>query len=84
MTATVKGKTFPVDWMWMMERQGELVFQYSDNRHFSDIVADWSGAEVIERKSENEGDKTYEGFTAISRIIRLPDGKIEIALVKGD
>jgi hypothetical protein len=70
--------------MWLMERQGELVFQYADNRHFADIVADWSGAEVIERKSENEGDFTYNGFTAISRIIRLPYGKVEIALVKGE
>lgn len=84
MTATVKGKKFPIDWMWLMERQGELVFQYSDNRHFADIVNDWSGADVIERKSENEGDITYNGFTDITRIIRLPDGKIEIALVKGD
>lgn len=84
MTAIAKGKTFPVDWMWLMERQGELVFQYTDNRHFADIVDDWSGADVIERKSETEGDITYYGYDTISRIIRLPDGKIEIALVKGD
>lgn len=84
MTAIAKGKTFPVDWMWLVERTGELMFCYSDNRHFSDIVADWSGAEVIERKSENEGDITYNGYDTISRIIRLPDGKVEIALVKGE
>jgi len=84
MTATVKGKTFPVDWMWLMGNTGELMFRYSDNRHFSDIVADWSGAAVIERKSENEGDITYNGFTAITRIIRLPGGKVEIALAKGE
>lgn len=84
MTATAKGKTFPIDWMWLMERQGELVFQYADNRHFADIVDDWSGADVIERKSETEGDITYYGYDTISRIIRLPDGKIEIALVKGE
>lgn len=83
MTATVKGNTFQIDWMWLMARQDELVFQYSDNRHFADIVDDWSGADVIVRKSENEGDITYNGYDTISRIIRLPDGKVEIALVKG-
>lgn len=83
MTAKIKGKTFPVDWMWLLKRTGELRLQYADNRRFAEIATDWDGAEVIERKSENEGDITYEGFNTISRIIRLPDGKIEIALVKG-
>ena len=66
-----------------MDYTGELMAQYADNRRFAEIAADWDGAEVIERKSENEGDITYEGYNTISRIIRLPDGKIEIALVKG-
>lgn len=83
MTAIVKGKQFEIDWMWLLDFTGELMVQYSDKRHFAEIATDWDGAAVIERKSESEGDITYEGFNTISRIIRLPDGKIEIALVKG-
>lgn len=83
MTVTVKGKTFLVDWCWLVNRTEQLMLEYTDVRHVSEIVADWEGAEVIERKSETEGDITYEGFTSITRIIRKENGKVEIALVKG-
>jgi len=83
MTVTVKGKTFPVDWMWLVNRAEELLLEYTDVRHVSQIVADWENAEVIERKSETEGNITYEGFTSISRIIKKANNKVEIALVRG-
>lgn len=83
MTVTVKGKTFPVDWMWLVKRTEELLLEYTDVRRISQIVADWENAEVIERKSETEGDITYTGFTSISRIIKKANNKVEIALVRG-
>lgn len=72
-----------MSWMWLLNRKNELRLEYTDERHVSEIVADWEGAEVIERKSENEGDMTFEGFTSITRIIKKDNGKVEIALVKG-
>ena len=83
MTVTVKGKTFLVDWCWLVNRTEQLMLEYTDARHVSEIATDWEGAEVIERKSETEGNITYEGFTSITRIIRKENGKVEIALVKG-
>lgn len=84
MTVTVKGKTFAVDWMWLVNRTDELMLQYTDTRHVSQIVADWEGAVVMERKSETEGDITYTGFTSIRRIIRKENSKVEIAFAKGE
>lgn len=72
-----------MSWMWLLNRKNELRLEYTDERHVSEIVADWEGAEVIERKSENEGDMTFEGFNSITRIIKKDNGKVEIALVKG-
>ena len=72
-----------MSWMWLLNRKNELRLEYTDERHVSEIVADWEGAEVIERKSETEGNMNFEGFNSITRIIKKDNGKVEIALVKG-
>lgn len=85
MKAIVKGKTHDVKWMWLLERKDQVILQMVDERPISEIAADWEGAEVIERKSENEGDKTYTGYTRIMRIMRKDDtarGCVEIVLGK--
>lgn len=85
MKAIVKGKEITVNWMWLLERKDQLIFQIVDERPLSEIAADWEGAEVIERKSETEGDKTYTGYTRILRMMRKDDtarGCVEIVLGK--
>lgn len=85
MNASVKGKTHDVKWIWLLERKDQVILQMVDERPISEIAADWEGAEVIERKSENEGDKTYTGYTRIMRIMRKDDtarGCVEIVLGK--
>ncbi|MBR3927750.1 MAG: hypothetical protein IKJ65_01960 [Clostridia bacterium] len=85
MKAIVKGKTHDVKWMWLLERKDQLIFQIVDERPISEIAADWEGADVIERISEEEGNKTYEGYTRIARIYRKDDikrGCMEIVLTK--
>lgn len=86
MTVTAKGKTIVVDWMWLMDITGELMMGYSDDRPMAEIAADWEGVSLLERKSEEEGDLTYEGFTRIRRIVKddiFRPGKVEIVFVKG-
>lgn len=86
MTVTVKGKTFPVKWMWLLEATGELMLEYPEKRNMTDILADWENADVMERKSETEGDITYQGFTRIQRIVRsIVNGTemVQITFVKG-
>lgn len=86
MTVTANDKTVTVDWMWLVETTGELMMGYSDDRPMAEIAADWEGIPVLERKSEEEGDITYEGFTRIRRIVKddiFRPGKVEIVFVKG-
>ena len=85
MKAIVKGKTHEVKWMWLLERKDQLIFQIVDERPLSEIAADWEGADVIERISEEEGNKTYTGYSRIARIYRKEDikrGCMEIVLEK--
>ena len=86
MTVTVKGKTFPVKWMWLLESTGELLLEYPEKRSMMDILADWENADVMERQSESEGDITYQGYTKVQRIVRNKvNGTelVQIAFVKG-
>lgn len=85
MKAIVKGKEISVKWMWLLERKDEVILQLVDERPLSEIAADWEGADVIERKSETEGDKTYKGYARLMRIMRKDDtarGCVEIVLGK--
>lgn len=85
MKAMAKGKTHDVNWMWLLERKDHLIFQIVDERPLSEIIADYEGADVIERISKEEGNKTYEGYTRIARIYRNDDikrGCVEIVLEK--
>lgn len=87
MTVTVGNRTVTVDWMWLVEATGELMMSYSDDRSMAEIAADWEGVPVLERRSETEGDITYEGFTRIRRIVKddiFRPGKVEVVFVRGD
>jgi len=73
--------------MWLMANTDVLMFEYADARPISQIVADWENAETIERKSEAEGDLTYNGYTKIQSVVCRKTGNIDtvqITLVKGD
>lgn len=85
MKAIVKGKQITVNWIWLLERKDQVILQYVDERPLAKIAARWEGAEVIERISEEEGNKTYTGYTRIMRIMRKDDtarGCVEIVLGK--
>lgn len=80
------GREIAVNWMWLIERTGELIMQINDERPLSQIAADWEGIEVMERISEAEGDKIYRGYTRIKRLIRKDDhgaNCVEIVFTKG-
>lgn len=85
MKAILKEKTFDVKLMALLERKNQVILQYVDERPLSEIAADWEGAAVIKRVSENEGNKIYKGYKRIMRIMRKDDtarGCIEIVLGK--
>lgn len=86
MTVTANGKMVEVDWMWLFDYTGELMMGYKDDRPMVEIAADWEGVPLFERRSEEEGDINYEGFTRIRRIVKddiHKPGTVEIVFVKG-
>lgn len=85
MTVTANGRTVNVDWMWLVPYSEELMMGYDDDRPMAEIAADWEGIPLFERRSEEEGNITYEGFTRIRRIVKddiYKPGKVEIVFVK--
>lgn len=82
MTVTAKGKTHAVDWCWLLSEKDELMLQIKDARGFSEIAADFEGAETIYRESDTEGNKTYTGYTRMQRMIRKVGGYVVMVLTK--
>lgn len=70
MIAVVNGKDIKVNWMWLFPATDLLMVELTDARAASVIAAEWENSAIIERKSAEEGDKTYEGYTQIKRLIR--------------
>lgn len=81
MTVTVKGKTFAVKLIALLEVLNELTVVYADSRAISEIAADWEGAEVI--TATDAGVKTpYIGYERMKRIAREENNEIYIALTE--
>lgn len=64
---TDKGKTFDVNYAWgpvRLNAEKRLMIELAeDTRPLSDICADFDGVQTFERKDEDEGDMTFEGYT---------------------
>lgn len=85
---TSKDLTIPVNWAWVMNIMGKetLMINFTDLRSFSDLAFDFEGCDMIYRKSEEEGDLIFEGFTKLVTLNR-PDlfmnpDQVEIHLIK--
>lgn len=61
---TSRGKTFNVEWAWA-DKSGILRMELKDERSAGEIIADFDGIETISRKSKEEGDATYSGYSAL-------------------
>lgn len=70
MIAVVNGKEIKVNWMWLFPATDLIMAELTDARAASVIAEEWENSAVIERKSAEEGDKTYEGYTQIKRLTR--------------
>lgn len=67
---TSKGQTFDVLWCWGPLSDGTLMLALHDPRPLWEIAHDMDGLTRIERKSELEGDVTYEGYSELTAISR--------------
>lgn len=78
---TSKQKTYDVEWIDVAS-SGKLYLEMKDGRRLPAVAADFDGLSVIERVDENQGNKVFEGYTALESIHRTEDNVITIALGK--
>lgn len=82
---TNRGKTFDVNWAWAMKDSNRLMIELPDKRSVSEIAEDFDGLTRIDRKSKEEGDKVYTGYTMLTRVIKDTEkGTALVTLERGD
>lgn len=80
---TSKGKTYDVEWVdGPTTISGTVILCMHDARRLPEIAAEFDGLESLKRESEDQGNKTWTGFTALNRISRNADGYVQIALAR--
>lgn len=81
---TSKGNEYQVDWIdGPTFTTGEVLLQMMDDRRLPEIAAEFDGLEWLKRESENQGNKSWEGYSVLQMITKLDDGNVRIVLSKG-
>lgn len=79
---TSRGQTYDVTWAYApVGEYGDLMLEYPDARPMAQIAEDWEGCERITRRSAEEGDAVYEGYTRIRSIVRR-GSTVQLTLMK--
>ena len=82
---TSKGNEYKVDWIdGATIISNEVILQMNDARSLSVIAGEFEGLEWLRRESELQGNKEFNGFSKLNRIYRLSNGKVQIALGRGE
>lgn len=69
---TSKNLTYQMQWIDTSPfNPGALSMQMTDARHLPEIAAEFDGLTEIVRKDENQGDKTFMGFSVLVGIKRI-------------
>lgn len=69
---TSQNKTYPVKWIdTSILNEAALAMQMTDTRSLPEIAAEFDGLTEIVRKDENQGDKTFPGFSVLVGIKRI-------------
>lgn len=79
---TSKAKEYKADYLGGPTRSGGAVMlKIIDERRLPEIAAEFDGLDWIERISDDEGDKRFEGYARLAGIVRVTDG-VTMELVK--
>ena len=70
MTIIVDGKIFHAKFCWALENDALIMFGIFDDRPIFEVARDFENANVIEKKSETEGDAVYLNTGRVLRAIR--------------
>lgn len=72
---TSKGYTYDIDWIDAVHT-GELFMQLKNEQRLPEIAAEFDGLEWLKREDENQGDKLFEGYSALTMIKRTEPGLV--------
>ena len=61
---------------------GHVMLQMNDTRPLWRIAQEFEGIERLERFSDTQGDKAWEGYTLLQHVSRVNDGVVRVALAK--
>jgi len=79
---TSNGNTYNVDWIDTINT-GTLYMQMMDERALSVIAAEFEGLSWLKRESENQGDKLFEGYSALTMVRQADPGVVLMTFEKG-
>lgn len=70
MNIIVNGNIFPARFCWSLEMDTLLMFGIYDSRALYEVAREFENANIIEKKSETEGDAVYLNTGRVLRAIR--------------
>lgn len=74
---TSRNKEYEIDWIdGPTITTGQVLLQMRDDRRLPEVAAEFDGLEWMERKSDTQGDKRWEGWNVLTRIGLAADGKM--------
>ena len=81
---TSKGKTYEVDWVDVASlTSGNLFAQLRDDRPLHEIAEEFDGLEWLERESDTQGNKRFEGYNRLTGLSRMAvNGAVQLTLCK--
>jgi hypothetical protein len=81
---TSKKKTYKVDWVDVASlTSGQLFAQLRDDRPLHEIAEEFDGLEWLERESDTQGNKRFEGFNRLIGLTRTAaNGAVQLTLCK--
>lgn len=85
MTVTTNmGQIFDVNWAWADESQNRLMIELKgETRSIKEIASAFDGLSTISRKSEEEGDATYEEYDTLIGVVRnVEQGTVLITITR--
>lgn len=80
MTIIVDGKIFHAKFCWTLEKDALIMFGIYDSRAVFEIARDFENADIIEKKSETEGDAVFLNTGRVLRAIRPDANGTEIQI----
>lgn len=78
---TSTGNVYSVVWVDVAS-SGVLYAQVKDTRPIAQIAADFDGLEWLERISEDQGDKRFNGYGDLTGVTRITPDVVNITIKK--